>query len=100
MNNDTNLGFAAAQNQGIRSTRGEYYLALNPDVDMSPGFVEEQVKAMEVDSRVGSVKLSEKARKRVSAHYSWERVTDAYEALLQFLPDWRRMKTALGKCKA
>ncbi len=53
--NETNLGFAAAHNQGIRLTRGEFYLALNPDVEMSPSFVEELVKALELDSTAGSV---------------------------------------------
>jgi GT2 family glycosyltransferase len=53
--NEVNRGFAAAHNQGIRLTRGEYYIALNPDVDMSPDFVDEVVKAMEADIRVGSV---------------------------------------------
>lgn len=53
--NETNRGFAAAQNQGIRLTRGAYYLALNPDVEMRADFIEELVKAAEMDPRVGSV---------------------------------------------
>ena len=53
--NTTNVGFAAAHNQGIRLTAGEYYLALNPDVEMTPTFVEELLKAMTLDPRVGSV---------------------------------------------
>jgi GT2 family glycosyltransferase len=53
--NDSNRGFAAAHNQGIRLTQGEYYLALNPDAEMPSRFVEELVRAMEEDSRVGSV---------------------------------------------
>jgi len=53
--NSSNIGFAAAHNQGIRLSAGAYYLALNPDVEMTPAFVEELVKAMEVDPRVGSV---------------------------------------------
>ena len=53
--NESNRGFAAAHNQGIGLTAGEYYLALNPDVEMSPNFVQELVNAMEIDPRVGSV---------------------------------------------
>jgi GT2 family glycosyltransferase len=53
--NERNIGFAAAHNQGIRLTRGELYLALNPDVEMSSSFVEEMVRAFALDSRVGSV---------------------------------------------
>lgn len=50
-----NHGFAAAHNRGIRSTRGEYYLALNPDVMMEPSYVEELVRAIDGDPTVGSV---------------------------------------------
>lgn len=53
--NPTNTGFAAAHNQGIRLTRGELYLALNPDVEMEPEFLSELVRAIRSDSRVGSV---------------------------------------------
>ena len=49
------MGFAAAHNQGIRLAVGEYYLALNPDVEMTPTFIEELLKAMALDPQVGSV---------------------------------------------
>jgi GT2 family glycosyltransferase len=53
--NDGNRGFAAAHNQGIRATEGEYYLALNPDIVAEVDFVEKLVEAMDLDSSVGSV---------------------------------------------
>ena len=53
--NTTNEGFAAAHNQGIRRTEGKYYLALNPDVEMTPNFVEELQKAVALDLSVGAV---------------------------------------------
>ncbi|HEX9724445.1 MAG TPA: glycosyltransferase family 2 protein, partial [Vicinamibacteria bacterium] len=53
--NTQNIGFAAAHNQGIRLTEGELYLALNPDVELTPSFIEEMVHAMDVDPLVGSV---------------------------------------------
>ena len=53
--NDSNRGFAAAHNQGIRLTRGELYLALNPDVVMTERFIEELVRGMEVAPTVGAV---------------------------------------------
>ena len=34
--NDENIGFAAAQNQAIRLSRGEWVMTLNPDID-DPG---------------------------------------------------------------
>ena len=50
-----NLGFARAQNLGIRSARGEYYMPLNYDVALSPDFVERLVQALQGDARLGSV---------------------------------------------
>ena len=53
--NKSNIGFAAAHNQGIRLTAGELYLALNPDIELTSDFIEELVNAMRVDPLVGSV---------------------------------------------
>ena len=53
--NTKNVGFAAAHNQGIRLTTGGLYLALNPDVELTPSFIEEMVNAMGADPQVGSV---------------------------------------------
>src|SRR5215472_530051 len=38
--NGSNAGFAAAQNQGIRSSQAPWVLVLNPDVLLQPEFVE------------------------------------------------------------
>jgi GT2 family glycosyltransferase len=53
--NRRNEGFAAAQNQIIRSTSSDWVLALNPDVLMRPGFVSRLVEAGEVDPEAGAV---------------------------------------------
>ena len=37
--NDSNRGFAAAANQGIRASNGELILLLNPDVFLEPSYV-------------------------------------------------------------
>src|SRR4051812_11060252 len=39
--NDSNRGFAAAANQGIRETRGAFVLLLNPDCFLEPSFIEQ-----------------------------------------------------------
>ncbi len=53
--NDSNLGFAAAQNQAIRRARGDWVLTLNPDVLLMPNFIESLVEAGRLDPRIGSV---------------------------------------------
>lgn len=51
---DANVGFSAAHNLAIRRTKGTYYLALNPDVFLSPGFLDRLVEAMELDDTLGA----------------------------------------------
>jgi len=53
--NDRNVGFAAAQNQAIKLSRGEWVLALNPDLLLMPNFIEALLEAGHMDSQVGSV---------------------------------------------
>lgn len=53
--NEGNIGFAAAQNQAIALSSGEWVLTLNPDVLLLPGFIEALVDAGHIDSRVGTV---------------------------------------------
>jgi GT2 family glycosyltransferase len=51
--NPTNYGFARAHNQAISLAKGQYYLALNPDVVMGPDYVRLLVSALEADPRCG-----------------------------------------------
>jgi GT2 family glycosyltransferase len=51
----TNLGFAAAQNRAIRSSRAEWVLTLNPDVLLLPDFIRMLVDAGESDAGTGAV---------------------------------------------
>jgi len=53
--NRENLGFAAAQNQGIAASGGEFVMALNPDVTLAPGYLEDAVATMVEDPTVGTV---------------------------------------------
>ena len=53
--NRRNVGFAEAQNQGIRSTRAEWVLTLNPDLLMEEDFVRRLVDAGELDRGAGAV---------------------------------------------
>ncbi|MFN7924369.1 MAG: glycosyltransferase family 2 protein [Bryobacteraceae bacterium] len=53
--NQENSGFAAAQNQAIALSRGEWVLTLNPDVLLLKNFVSELVAAGQLDRKVGTV---------------------------------------------
>jgi GT2 family glycosyltransferase len=53
--NEDNIGFAAAQNQAIRLARGEWVLALNPDVLLMPNFIDALVETGQSDPKIGTV---------------------------------------------
>jgi GT2 family glycosyltransferase len=53
--NDENIGFAAAQNQAILTSSGEWVLTLNPDVLLLPNFIQALVDAGQFDAKIGSV---------------------------------------------
>ena len=48
-----NLGFAGGTNAGIRVARGEFIFTLNNDTIADPHLLEEIVRSMQLDSRVG-----------------------------------------------
>lgn len=51
---DRNTGFSAGHNALIARARGDYYLALNPDVSLHREYVSRLVAACEADARAGS----------------------------------------------
>ncbi len=53
--NEVNEGFSRAHNQAMRISSGEYVLPLNFDIILSPQFVEEMVKTIEVAPNIGMV---------------------------------------------
>jgi len=53
--NTTNRGFAAANNQGMRATMGEYVLLLNPDTELRPHALDTMVIFMQSHPRCGIV---------------------------------------------
>ncbi|MCU0226659.1 MAG: glycosyltransferase family 2 protein [Bryobacterales bacterium] len=53
--NDENAGFAAAQNQAIRMSQGDWVLTLNPDVLLLPDFIQSLVDAGNADPKIGTV---------------------------------------------
>ena len=55
IDNPTNTGFAAGQNEAMRVARGEWVLCLNPDVLLRPDFVSQLVAAGETHPGAGAV---------------------------------------------
>ena len=53
--NDENVGFAAAQNQAIRLTSGDWVLTLNPDVLLMPNFIGALLEAGDLHPDIGTV---------------------------------------------
>ena len=53
--NDENIGFAAAQNQAIKLSNGDWVLTLNPDVLLLPNFIQALVDAGQFDPKIGTV---------------------------------------------
>ena len=53
--NEENIGFAAAQNQAIALSRGEWVLTLNPDVLLLSNFVSRLMAFASLDPRAGTV---------------------------------------------
>ncbi len=52
--NQKNLGFAAANNQAIRHSAGDYLLLLNPDTEVKPSALEELIRFMEDHPKAGA----------------------------------------------
>jgi GT2 family glycosyltransferase len=53
--NQKNLGFARANNQALRQSKGKYLLLLNPDTRVKPGAIEKLVSFMEGHPEAGTV---------------------------------------------
>ena len=53
--NASNVGFARANNIGIKNARGEYILLLNSDTELRPGTLQELLSYMDSYPRVGVV---------------------------------------------
>jgi len=68
--NPANLGFCQAHNQAIRLAQGDYYLPLNPDVVMQPGYLVALVNALEYRPDYGMAvgKLQQSLPNHTPAH--------------------------------
>ena len=51
---DKNRGFAGGYNEALRQVNSDYYVLLNSDVEVSPGWLEPVIELMEKDSAIGA----------------------------------------------
>ena len=52
--NQENLGFAGGYNQALKEVKAEYYVLLNSDVEVTPGWLEPMVALLEKDGTIGA----------------------------------------------
>jgi len=53
--NDRNLGFAAANNQALRRASGEYFVLLNNDTSVTPGWLGRLIWHLEKNQAIGLI---------------------------------------------
>lgn len=53
--NQQNLGYAAAANQGIKQSAGEYLLICNPDIVFAANFLEKAVARLKKNPKIGAL---------------------------------------------
>jgi len=53
--NPVNVGFAKAQNQGIRSSKGQYIMTMNFDLQLKPDFFSQVISSLESNEHIGTV---------------------------------------------
>lgn len=55
LRNSSNKGFSYAHNQAVRASQGKFILFLNFDIFLEPMFIDEMVKTMQENHRIGVV---------------------------------------------
>ncbi len=53
--NPVNVGFSKAQNQGIRTSQGQFVMTMNFDLQLKPDFLTQAITALETNKHVGTV---------------------------------------------
>ena len=91
--NATNVGFAAAQNQGVRVAKGKWLLSLNPDVLLAPDFIAKLVAAGEADPSIGTV-CGKLLRWSLGDEPEFTQVVDSTG--IYFTPDLRHLDRGAG----
>jgi glycosyltransferase involved in cell wall biosynthesis len=94
MYNDSNIGFAAAQNQAARLAKGNWLLSLNPDVVVSRDFVAKAVECGNLDPKTGAV-CGKLLRWNPSENPEFTQIIDSTG--IYFLPNLRHLDRGAGE---
>jgi Predicted glycosyltransferases len=54
LHNAANYGFAKGYNEGLKRIEADYYVLLNSDVEVQPGWIEPMVSLLEADPSIGA----------------------------------------------
>lgn len=92
--NESNVGFAAAQNQAARIAKGEWLLSLNPDVILAPDFIANLIMAAAGDSTIGTV-CGKLLRWHPEEQPEFTQVIDSTG--IYFTPDLRHLDRGAGE---
>ena len=87
--NAENLGFAKANNQGIRLSRAPFVFLLNSDADVTPGAIDALLAAVKSDPKVGAAGPRLHNTDGTLQHSVWRNPPAAWEILLGGLGAWR-----------
>ena len=52
--NKLNFGFAKGYNEGLKEVKADYYILLNSDVEVQPGWIEPAIELMESDKQIAA----------------------------------------------
>ncbi len=87
--NKKNLGFAAANNLGVKQAKGRYILFLNPDMQLHEGYLDTLISWMDINNDVGIVgcKLINASYKNAPQLYPLK-----FPTLKPYLPAFLKLK--------
>ena len=54
LRNTLNFGFAKGYNEGLKNVQADYYILLNSDVEVEPGWIEPAIELMESDKQIAA----------------------------------------------
>jgi len=99
--NDENKGFSKANNQGIRESRGEYLLFLNPDTKLFPGTISHLLRVAKNKKDAGIIApklLNKNGKKSLSSCFKKQTTMNAFREFVLGKKNAFQKYTPRGGC--